>query len=94
MTTLYLRSQHDGSVQPYAIRLPRDYSPETKYPLVVQLHGLNFMEVLSGSRLNYRGMGGPQWIESDLPVIYVHCFGRPSTFYSGHGRGRRARSDR
>jgi hypothetical protein len=25
------------------------------------------------------------WIEADLPVIYVHCFGRPSTFYRGMG---------
>ena len=30
-------------------------------------------------------MGGPQWIQSDLPVIYTHCFGRPSTFYQGMG---------
>ena len=30
-------------------------------------------------------MGGPQWIEPDLRVIYVHCFGRPSTFYRGMG---------
>ena len=94
MTPLYLRSRTDGSVQPYAIRLPREFARDQTYPLVVQLHGLNFMEVLSGSRVRYQGMGGPQWIESDLPVIYVNCFGRPSTFYRGHGRGRRARSDR
>jgi pimeloyl-ACP methyl ester carboxylesterase len=82
---LYLRSRTDGSVQPFAIRLPRDYSRDQAYPVVVQLHGLNFMEVLSGSRVRYRGMGGPQWIEPDLRVIYVHCFGRPSTFYRGMG---------
>lgn len=85
MTPLYLRSRTDGSVQPYAIRLPRDFTRDRTYPLVVQLHGLNFMEVLSGSRVRYRGMGGPQWIEADLPVIYVNCFGRPSTFYRGMG---------
>jgi pimeloyl-ACP methyl ester carboxylesterase len=85
MTPLYLRSRTDGSVQPYAIRLQRDYSPDQAYPLVVQLHGLNFMEVLSGSRVRYRGMGGPQWIEPDLRIIYVNCFGRPSTFYRGMG---------
>ena len=85
MTPLYLRSRTDGSVQPYAIRLPREFSRDRTYPLVIQLHGLNFMEVLSGSRVRYRGMGGPQWIESDLPVIYVQCFGRPSTFYRGMG---------
>jgi pimeloyl-ACP methyl ester carboxylesterase len=85
MTPLYLRSRTDGSVQPYAVRLPRDYARDQTYPLVVQLHGLAFMEVLSGSRVRYRGMGGPQWIQPDLRVIYVHCFGRPSTFYRGMG---------
>jgi pimeloyl-ACP methyl ester carboxylesterase len=85
MTPLYFRSRTDGSVQPYGIRLPRDVSRDQAYPLVVQLHGLNFMEVLSGSRVRYRGMGGPQWIEPDLKVIYLHCFGRPSTFYRGMG---------
>jgi len=85
MTPLYLRSRTDGSVQPYGIRLPREFSRERTYPLVVQLHGLNFKEVLSGSRVRYQGMGGPQWIEPDLPVIYVSCFGRPSTFYRGMG---------
>ncbi len=85
MTPLYLRSRTDDSVQPYALRLPREFSADQTYPLVVQLHGLNFMEVLSGSRVRYGGMGGPQWIESDLRVIYVQCFGRPSTFYRGMG---------
>jgi endo-1,4-beta-xylanase len=85
MTTLYYRSNLDGSVQPYALRLPNNYSRERKYPLVIQLHGTNFKEVLSGSRSNYRGMGGPQWIHTDLPVIYAHCFGGPTTFYQGMG---------
>jgi len=85
MTPLYLRSRTDGSVQPYAVRLPREFARDKSYPLVVQLHGLNFNEVLSGSRMRYRGMGGPQWIEPDLRVIYAHCFGRPSTFYRGMG---------
>src|SRR4051794_33637946 len=71
MTRLFLRSRTDGSVQPYAIRLPRDPQGGTTYPLVVQLHGTNFMEVLSGARGRYQGMGGPQWIEPDLRVIYV-----------------------
>jgi len=84
--TLYLRSRTDGSVQPYAVRLPKNFSRNQTYPLVVQLHGLNFNEVLSGSRTRYRGMfGGPQWIQPDLPVIYAQCFGRPSAFYRGMG---------
>ena len=85
MTALYYRSDTDGSVQPYGVRLPAGYSSERRYPLVVQLHGLNFKEVLFGSRVRYRGMGGPQWIQPDLPVIYAHCFGRPSAFYQGMG---------
>jgi len=59
-TPLFLRSR---SVQPFALTVPRDFSQSRNYPLVVQLHGLNFREVLSGSRVRYRGMGGPQWIE-------------------------------
>jgi pimeloyl-ACP methyl ester carboxylesterase len=84
-TTLYLRSRTDGSVQPYGVWLPPDFSRTRTWPLVVQLHGLNFREVLSGARVRYRGMGGPQWVEPDLPVIYAHCFGRPSAFYRGMG---------
>jgi enterochelin esterase-like enzyme len=85
MATLYYRSKFDGSAQPYSMRLPKDYSRDRKYPLVIQLHGTNFHEILSGSRLNYKGMGGPQWIQPDLPVIYVQCFGGPTTFYIGMG---------
>jgi pimeloyl-ACP methyl ester carboxylesterase len=85
MTPLYLQSRTDGSVQPFGVRLPLGYSPERRYPLVVQLHGLNFNEVLAGSRPKFNGMGSPQWIQPDLPVIYVQAFGRPSTFYRGMG---------
>src|SRR4029077_12931020 len=63
------------------VRLPNGYSREKAYPMVIQLHGTNFREVLTGSRLKYRGMPGPQWIQPDLPVIYVHCFGGPTTLY-------------
>jgi enterochelin esterase-like enzyme len=85
MTTLYYRSNLDGSVQPYTVRLPNGYSRDKKYPLVIQLHGTNFREVLSGARLNYHGMGGPQWVEPDLPIIYANAFGGPTTFYQGIG---------
>ncbi len=85
MTPLYFQSRTDGSVQPFAVRLPDGYSLGRRYPLVVQLHGLNFNEVLAGSRVKYNGMPGPQWIQPDLPVIYVQVFGRPSAFYRGMG---------
>jgi len=85
LTPLYFRSRMDGSVQPYAIWLPRGYDRGRQYPLVIQLHGLNFTEVPAGLRVNYRGMARDQWIEPNLPVIYAHCFGRQSTFYTGIG---------
>jgi endo-1,4-beta-xylanase len=85
MGALYYRSKIDGSVQPYAVRLPIGFTRDRKYPIVLQLHGTNFHEVLSGSRLRYNGMGGPQFIQPDLPLIYVHCFGSPTSFYMGLG---------
>ena len=84
-TTFYLRSRTDNSVQPYGVWLPRNYSRDRTWPLVIQLHGLNFHEVLTRARLGFRGMGNAQWIQEDLPIIYVHCFGRPSAFYRGMG---------
>ena len=85
MAARYYLASTDGSVQPYAVRLPNSFASGRKYPLVIQLHGLNFKEVLFGSRVMYRGMAGPMWIQPDLPVIYGQCFGRPSTFYYGMG---------
>ena len=85
LTPLYLRSRTDGSVQPYAVWLPRGFDRARKYPLVIQLHGLNFKEIAAGARVNYRGMRGESWIDQNLPVIYAQSFGRPSTFYAGIG---------
>ncbi len=90
LTTLYLRSHMDGSVQPYAIWLPRHYTPSTRYPLLVQLHGLNFKKVLGGGqRIKFRGWGGSRdrspWLDENLPVLVAQCFGRQSTFYQGMG---------
>src|SRR5262249_49082207 len=42
MTALYYRSTLDGSVQPYAVRLPNGYIRTRSYPVVIQLHGTNF----------------------------------------------------
>lgn len=33
------RSDLDGTLQPYCLRLPNDYNPAKKYPLLVYLHG-------------------------------------------------------
>jgi pimeloyl-ACP methyl ester carboxylesterase len=83
--TRYYRSDIDGSVQPYTVRLPRNYDPARKYPLVEQLHGTNFHEVLSGYRTTYRLLDESPWTQPDLPVIYIHSMGGPTTFYQGMG---------
>ena len=85
LTALYFRSPMDGSVQPYAVWLPKDFDAAKAYPLVAQLHGLNFRKVLAGLRTQYRGMGAVQWIDPNQQVIVVQCFGRQSTFYAGMG---------
>jgi predicted esterase len=33
------KSKYDGTYQPYTIKLPKDYNPDRKYPLLVFLHG-------------------------------------------------------
>lgn len=33
------KSKYDGTYQPYSIKLPKNYDPEKKYPLLVFLHG-------------------------------------------------------
>jgi len=85
MTTEYFRSGTDGSVEPYAIRLPGDFKPGRTYPLVIQLHGLNFNKIVSGRRAIFRSMSPAEWVHPDLPVILVQCFGRQSTFYQSLG---------
>ncbi len=85
LTTQFFRSPTDNSVQPYALWLPKDFDPQKAYPLVVQLHGLNFRKIHAGLRAQFRGMGLAPWIDANYPVIVVQCFGRQSTFYNGMG---------
>jgi pimeloyl-ACP methyl ester carboxylesterase len=85
LTTLYFRSDADGSVQPYAVWLPKGFERSRRYPLVAQLHGLSFQETAAGHRPNFRGLRAETWIDPDIPAIYVQCFGRPSSFYIGIG---------
>ena len=81
----YFRSAMDGAVQPYVLWRPSNMEAGKSYPLVVQLHGTNFNEVLSGVRTHFQGLGIAPWIEQDLPVVYIQCFGRGNTFYQGMG---------
>ncbi|MCP5113965.1 MAG: hypothetical protein GY953_24290, partial [bacterium] len=75
--TLYFRSRMDGSVQPYSARLPLTYKSSSTWPVVVQLHGLNFNKVLGGGqRIKYRGMRRRDaWHNPDVGAIVVQCFG-------------------
>ncbi len=84
LTTRYFRSRTDGSVQPYALWLPRDYTSKKKFPLLIQLHGIA-PKVLAGRRLTWQGMGTRDWIDTNAPVMVAHAFGRLNTFYQGIG---------
>jgi len=84
LTMRYLRSRTDGSVQPYALWLPRDYDPARTYPLLIQLHGIGPKQ-LAGRRHLWKGMGIPEWIDVHTPVIIAQCYGRGNTFYQGMG---------
>ncbi|WP_027672579.1 alpha/beta hydrolase-fold protein [Rheinheimera baltica] len=46
------RSKLDGSLQPYSIKLPENFDPEKKYPLMVFLHGsgIDDLSQLNASR--------------------------------------------
>ena len=84
LTMRYFRSAMDGSVQPYAIWLPREYDPARAYPLLIQLHGIG-PKTLAGRRHVWKGMGVPEWIDLHTPVIIAHGYGRGNTFYQGMG---------
>lgn len=80
----YLRSSTDGSVQPYGIWVPRDYTPNGKFALIVQLHGIG-PKSLAGRRLQWGGMGVKEWVDPSAPVLVASAYGRGNTFYQGQG---------
>ncbi|MGC4111424.1 MAG: alpha/beta hydrolase-fold protein [Nocardioides sp.] len=83
-TMNFFRSTVDGSVQPYGFFLPRDYRPDAKFPLLIQIHGIG-PKNLAGRRTQWRGMGTKEWIDTNLPVIVAQPLGRGNTFYQGMG---------
>lgn len=80
----YLRSHTDGSVQPYGLWVPRDYTPAGKFALIVQLHGIG-PKSLAGRRLQWGGMGVKDWVDPFAPVLVASVYGRGNTFYQGQG---------
>ena len=80
----YLRSRTDGSVQPYGIWVPRDYAPDKKFALIVQLHGIG-PKSLAGRRHLWGGMGVKDWVDPVAPVLVASVYGRGNNFYQGQG---------
>ncbi|MBI2496973.1 MAG: alpha/beta fold hydrolase, partial [Opitutae bacterium] len=80
----YLRSTTDGSVQPYGLWVPRDYAPDGKFALIVQLHGIG-PKSLAGRRQMWGGMGVKEWVDPHAPVLVASAYGRGNTFYQGMG---------
>ncbi len=83
-TKNYHRSPTDGSVQPYGIWVPHDYTPDGNFPLIVQLHGIG-PKSLAGRRLQWGGMDVKDWIDPSAPVLVASVYGRGNTFYQGQG---------
>ncbi len=83
-TPQFFRSRMDGSVQSYALWVPKDYDPARRYPLLLQLHGISG-KALAGRRHTWKGLPREQWIDEYTPVLIAQCFGRGNTFYMGMG---------
>jgi len=69
VATWYYRCDLDDTDQPYSLWLPKDYSPDRKWPLAVQLHGLGG---------NYRIGGPPKELED---FVVAAPDGRGNTDY-------------
>lgn len=80
----YFRARTDNSVQPFGLWIPRDYSPNKKYALLIQLHGIS-PESAGGRRQTWQGQGTKEWIDTNLPIIVAHPFGHLNSFYQGIG---------
>ncbi len=67
---LTFKSKIDGSFQPLLVKLPRDYTPDKLWPLLVTLHGLGDGPILATN------------IES---MVQIGPYGRGSIHFSGIG---------
>lgn len=75
-------AQADGSAQPYWIFVPRDYSPQRKYPLVVFLHGYD--PALTKAQ---PWLPGPEtWsLATERGFLFAVPYGRRNTDFLGVG---------
>jgi hypothetical protein len=67
---LTFKSRIDGSIQPLLIKVPKNYTPEKSWPLLVTLHGLGDGPILATE------------VES---IVQIGPYGRGSVWYSGIG---------
>ncbi len=70
------RSAVDGSLQPYSLYIPKGYSRERKYSLLVMIHGYGGEEYTWG---NYLASLEPE------DFLIVSVFGRGDTYYESVG---------
>ena len=68
---LTFRSRIDGSVQPMLAKLPKDYTPDKAWPLLVTLHGLG---------------DGPILAADVEKMVQIGPYGRGSVWFTGIGR--------
>ena len=76
------RSRIDGSVQPYAVVIPRDYDFTTPARLDVILHGRNATLTEASFIASFESMKAA---EATGPVMQLHVFGRTNNAYRWAG---------
>lgn len=67
---LTFKSKIDGSIQPLLVKIPKGYTPEKSWPLLVTLHGLG---------------DGPILAPGMETMVQIGPYGRGSVWYSGIG---------
>lgn len=82
-SVLAYRSEVDESIQPYAVILPRDYSPEEDriWPLHVELHGRN----ASLNEVSFLHQNDRKPLKEDIAWIQLNVFGRTNNAYRWAG---------
>jgi predicted esterase len=76
------RADNDGSLQPFVRFLPQTYSPDTKYPLLVYLHGYSPYLNIANWSLPCEGL--VEFADS-VNACMVMPFGRSNTDFQGIG---------
>lgn len=75
-------AENDGSIQPYWVYVPKDYSPKKKYPVVVFLHGYSPYISKIAPWVPDESIWG---LATDRGYIFVVPYGRRNTDFVGIG---------